>query len=193
LADEVCLVLLSTSPDSFFALSQCKERIAATLTSTGALRAVEASLGRADFSVAETSVPPLLHFIYKSSATSQVCFPLIGAPYSRDHDKQRLLRLYQSVHATLTGGHGVRVEESLALAGGEDDRDALASLEDQHKIFFAASQSEAVIAWATSSFELYAVFDPLEAKTVVIKSCNQLLRWIKKEEQSLFIHSSPTW
>jgi len=44
----------------------------------------------------------------------------------------------------------------------------------------------------TSGFELYAVFSPLVSKPTAIASTSQLLRWIKKEEDRLFIMNSPT-
>jgi len=44
----------------------------------------------------------------------------------------------------------------------------------------------------TSGFELYAVFSPLSSKQVAIASVNRLLRWIKKEEDRLFIINSLT-
>ena len=45
----------------------------------------------------------------------------------------------------------------------------------------------------TSGFELYAVFGPLVTKPVAINSVNKLLKWVKKEEDRLFIMSSPTF
>jgi len=44
----------------------------------------------------------------------------------------------------------------------------------------------------TSGFELYAVFSPLASKQVAIAGVNRLLRWIKKEEERLFIINSLT-
>lgn len=45
----------------------------------------------------------------------------------------------------------------------------------------------------TQGFELYAVFGPLVTKPVAIAAINKLLRWIKKEEEQLFILSSVTF
>lgn len=45
----------------------------------------------------------------------------------------------------------------------------------------------------TQGFELYAVFGPLVTKPVAIAAINKLLRWIKKEEEHLFILSSVTF
>lgn len=45
----------------------------------------------------------------------------------------------------------------------------------------------------TQGFELYAVFGPLVTKPAAIAAINKLLRWIKKEEEHLFILSSVTF
>ena len=45
----------------------------------------------------------------------------------------------------------------------------------------------------SSNFELYSVFSPLITKTAAINAVNQLLKWIKKEEDKLFILGSPTF
>jgi len=62
-----------------------------------------------------------------------------------------------------------------------------------HKVYYHVSEKETIVAWVTAGFELYATFSPLESKAVAIRACNQLLKWIKAEENSLFILDSPVW
>jgi hypothetical protein len=62
-----------------------------------------------------------------------------------------------------------------------------------HKVYYQVSQYETVVAWVTNGFELYAIFGPLESKASCIKSCNDILQWIKNEENSLFILNFPNW
>jgi hypothetical protein len=45
----------------------------------------------------------------------------------------------------------------------------------------------------TSGFELYVTFEPLITKHSAINAVNKLLRWIKKEEERLFILNAPTF
>lgn len=45
----------------------------------------------------------------------------------------------------------------------------------------------------TKEFELYATLEPLVTKHNAIIYINKLLRWIKNEENKLFILSSPTF
>lgn len=45
----------------------------------------------------------------------------------------------------------------------------------------------------TNGFELYVTFDPLMEKDHAIKAVDRLLRWIKKEEERIFIMNAPTF
>lgn len=45
----------------------------------------------------------------------------------------------------------------------------------------------------TQGYELFAVFEPLIDKITVINLVNKLLKWIKKEEDYLFILNAPSF
>ena len=45
----------------------------------------------------------------------------------------------------------------------------------------------------TSKFELYTCFSPLVTKACAITAITKLLRWIKKEEERLFIRYPPKY
>lgn len=50
------------------------------------------------------------------------------------------------------------------------------------------TEHEIQLAWVTSNYEFYATFEPLvEKKSLVIAQVNKLLKWIKKEEEKLFM------
>ena len=46
---------------------------------------------------------------------------------------------------------------------------------------------------ATPTFEIYAAFEPITEKGDAFAAVNKLLKWIRKEENNLFILSSPTF
>ena len=46
---------------------------------------------------------------------------------------------------------------------------------------------------ATQTFEIYATFDPITEKGDAFAAVNKLLKWVRKEENNLFILSSPTF
>jgi hypothetical protein len=56
-----------------------------------------------------------------------------------------------------------------------------------------AISQEAVLGWLTQTFELYAVLAPHVSKLTVITAVNKLLRWVKKEEERLFILTAPSF
>jgi hypothetical protein len=62
-----------------------------------------------------------------------------------------------------------------------------------HKVYYHRSESEVVVAWLATGFDLYACFAPLVNKPDAIRGCNMLLKWIKQEESNLFINSTPVW
>ena len=60
------------------------------------------------------------------------------------------------------------------------------------KLAHYSTHNETVLGWLTQAFELYAVFSPNTSKLGVITAVNKLLRWVKKEEEKLFILTAPT-
>lgn len=45
----------------------------------------------------------------------------------------------------------------------------------------------------TTGFELYVIFEPLIDKPTAINAVNKILKWIKKEEDKIFIMNAPTF
>lgn len=91
----------------------------------------------------------------------------MGAPYSID--SSRLLCLYKRAHHRLhcTGR--------------------------PLKLLFERNSQEAVLAWDTRGFELYAILEPLTDTSNAIASVSRLLNWIKKREDRLFHLTAPTF
>jgi len=167
----VCLLLISTKQDAFYELSNCKNLIMQGLNKTApaALDAIAKALENQYYSVSELEIPSLLHFLYKSKSAYQFTCPRLEAPYITRSEQKRLFRMYQRVHK--------RVHR----------------FKKAHKVYYQVSQSETIVGWVTSGFELFATFGPLESKPSCIKACNEILRWIKNEESSLFILNAPIW
>jgi len=168
-APEVCMLLISTKADIFYELSNCKNAIVQGFSKSGCLEAIQKSLDAKCYSVQELGIPGLLHFLYKSKSTTQFTCPRYEAPYTSRQEQKRLFRIYQRVHKKVH------------------------KFKKPHKVYYQVCQSETVVGWVTTGFELYATFGPLESKSTCIKACNEILRWIKIEEGSLFILNSPIW
>lgn len=143
-----------------------------SLTSVGASLVISAA---SSFS---PSSRYLLHFLYKDQRTSQFTCPSFEPPYINAKEQKRLFRLYQRVQH--------RVNNSMVI--GESKKDKNAS-----RVFYYISTRESMVAWVTAGFEVYATFGPLVPKPTALKMCNQILKWIRNEEATLFILNAPVW
>jgi hypothetical protein len=53
-----------------------------------------------------------------------------------------------------------------------------------------ASDSELIVVWCSLEFELYVVLWPLVMQPAAVAACRELLRWLRREEKSLFMLAS---
>lgn len=166
---QTCLFLLTVDRDSFFTLSECKSKIKQKLQKSNSLQAISDSLSRNSYSIKQCAISGLRHFLYKSRNSAQYTSPELEAPYLSQEEQERLFGLYQYLHHRIHSGCRPL------------------------KLLYHVGPHETLIGWITQGFELYAVFGPLVTKTIAIQAINKLLRWIKKEENRLFILSSFTF
>ncbi|GAA6068832.1 vacuolar fusion protein MON1 homolog B [Tachysurus ichikawai] len=61
------------------------------------------------------------------------------------------------------------------------------------KLIYHVGLRETLLAWVTTKFELYTCFSPLVTKSCAINAITKLLRWVKKEEDRLFIRYPPKY
>jgi len=61
------------------------------------------------------------------------------------------------------------------------------------KLIYEVKEREVVLAWATGTYELYAVFEPVVDKATVIKYVDKLIKWIEKEYDVYFIRNHATF
>ncbi|XP_010850256.1 PREDICTED: LOW QUALITY PROTEIN: vacuolar fusion protein MON1 homolog A [Bison bison bison] len=120
---DLCLLLVSTDREDFFAVSDCRRRFQERLRKRGAHLALREALRTPYYSVAQVGVPDLRHFLYKSKSSG----------------------LFTS------------------------------------------------LAWVTGAFELYMCYSPLGTKASAVSAIHKLMRWIRKEEDRLFILTPLTY
>ncbi|XP_033631186.1 protein SAND-like [Asterias rubens] len=166
---KACLLLLTVDKMMFFELAQCKEKILEKLKKHNCLEAITKAIADGGYRCREVGISDLRHFIYKSKSTAQFTAPDLEAPYKDSDERARLFSMYQYVHQ--------RVHNAARPL----------------KIMFHVGSREALLGWVTTGFELYAVFGPLATKQVAILAVNKLLKWIKKEEDRLFILNPPEY
>ncbi|XP_026581493.1 vacuolar fusion protein MON1 homolog A [Pseudonaja textilis] len=166
---DLCLVLISTDREDFFTVSHCKQKFQEHLKKRGVHRALLEAVRTPFYSVSQVGIPDLRHFIYKSKSSGLFTSPEIEAPYITEEEKERLLELYQYLHSR-----------------------AHNSARPLNNIYYTGS-NENLLAWVTSAFELYVCFSPMGTKAAAISGVNKLMKWIRKEEDRLFILTPQTY
>ncbi|RKP39137.1 MON1-like protein A-like protein [Dimargaris cristalligena] len=167
LTPNLCLLLLSSDKSRFSEMSDIKSNIVEKLTKNGDLEKVEEILNEPTYSPAEISIPGLRHFFYRSNKMVQHTSSLFGEPYVKLHEQQSLLEKYHGLWAQL------------------HDR------QQASRIVHRVSESESMLGWCTSTFELYATFGPLIRKNTLVNSSNLLIKWVKRNEEALFATHPP--
>ncbi|XP_016058219.1 PREDICTED: vacuolar fusion protein MON1 homolog A [Miniopterus natalensis] len=166
---DLCLLLVSTDREDFFAVSDCRRRFQERLRKRGAHAALREALRTPYYSVAQVGIPDLRHFLYKSKSSGLFTSPEIEAPYSSEEERERLLGLYQYLHSR---AHNA----SRPL-----------------KTIYYTGPNENLLAWVTGGFELYMCYSPLGTKASAVDAIHKLMRWIRKEEDRLFILTPLTY
>ncbi|KAI3369972.1 hypothetical protein L3Q82_024772 [Scortum barcoo] len=169
----VCLLLLSTDKEAFYAVAECKRKIEEAMVAQNSLSLIAKVQS---YSVSQVGVSDLRHFMYKPfdvpdnyRQLTQFTSPEMEAPYSSEEEKMRLLDLYRYMHSRIH------------------------STSRPLKLIYHVAERETLLAWVTSKFELYTCFSPLVTKACAITAITKLLRWIKKEEDRLFIRYPPKY
>lgn len=168
-ASELCLILVSTEREDFFNMSDCKKRFLERLSKRSAYQALKEALKCPTYSVELVGIPELRHFLYKSKSSGLYTSPEFPPVYQSDEEQERVMGLYQDLHSSLH--HPTRPLRS----------------------FYRCGETENLMAWVTSGFELYLCFSPLATKALAVSAVKQLLKWIRKEEDRLFILSPLTY
>lgn len=164
-----CLVLLTADRNAFFSLSAAKAKVVERMERHGSIQAIVTALSNSAYTTGSLELGEMRHFVYKSRTAAQFTAPQFSPCYSSPGDQRRLYRLYLSLQNRL-GAHSRPL-----------------------KLTHLATSNETVLGWLTQAFELYAVFSPTTSKLAVITAVNKLLRWVKKEEDRLFILTAPTF
>ncbi|XP_069500246.1 vacuolar fusion protein MON1 homolog A [Ambystoma mexicanum] len=166
---DLCLLLISTDREDFFTVSDCKQRFLERLKKRGAYTPLQEALECPFYSVSQVGIPELRHFIYKSKSSGLFTCPEIEAPYVTEEEKERLLGLYQYLHSRAhNSSHPL-------------------------KNIYYTGPSENLLAWVTNAFELYMCYSPLGTKASAVSGINKLMKWIRKEEDRLFILTPQTY
>ncbi|XP_053694905.1 vacuolar fusion protein MON1 homolog A [Sabethes cyaneus] len=166
---QACLLLLSIERDAFFVLSEAKRKITEKLRRSNCLEAINDAMNSKGIKLQNISIPEIRHFIYKSKSNAQLLCSELTIPYSSIGQFKRLEGMYFELH------HQIHNSSRPV------------------KLIYRMQKKEILLAWVTQAYELFAAFEPTVHRNEVINLVNKLLKWIRKEENNLFILSAPTF
>lgn len=184
---QACLLLLTVQRDAFFPLSQAKHDITEKLKNTTCVNAINDALNRnktlaTSNPLTHIAVPEIRHFMYKSKSTAQL---FTSDPVSIDKLDYR---------ARYKEGGDVQQDSNLEyIKNYRRFCNQIHCSSTPAKLIFKSDCNNTILAWVTGAFELYVTFDPLMEKNQAILAVDRLLKWIKKEENNIFILSAPTF
>ncbi|SCV72231.1 BQ2448_4925 [Microbotryum intermedium] len=202
LTQETGIVLVSAERDGFEGVKAWGEEVKRTLKAKKLLDNIEEPKIKRlqEYSLMDLAVPGLRHFLYKARPYVQITNPVWEGEYETDRNRvryaeakfeglllevdgtillflRRLITLYQRLYDALH----VRP----AYAGGVNRPPA--------KLMYLRTEYEAVLGWTTSSFELYLAVSPLLPKTASVSAARAVIKWVKGEENRLFLTSAPSF
>jgi hypothetical protein len=116
----------------------------------------------------EAEIPALLHFIFRSIPLNQFITSVFAPPFITKQSRKLLFRRYQHIHARLWRSSGPLTT------------------------YFEAASTFVAMGWHRSGeFDMFAMFSPLVSKENAVAALNRTLRWIRKEEENLFLLNPP--
>lgn len=170
LAGNLCLIMICTGQDQFFDCSKSKHNILTSLIQGHLLEPLISSMKTPSFSCADLKISPdLRHFVYRNVPCSQFTSAHFVPPYHTPEERKRLCRVYKNV------------------------REYLRSSKSANKVYFHTSNREAVLGWMSPALELYASFALTTSKAAAIAACESIKKFIKREEENLFITTLSTF
>ncbi|KAI9501968.1 Vacuolar fusion protein mon1 [Coemansia spiralis] len=171
ITSNVVLLLISADRDSFFAMNKYCEQICKDLASDDSLQRLDDAAAQRALRPYELGVGPgmLLQLYYKHKTLVQH----FGTRFADSVDEAQQLRIintYKRLRIYMTkGGQGPL------------------------RIVYYKSAANTVLAWQSSSFELFAAFAPKADVKSMIRTVNMVLEWIKSEEDHLFVINAPSY
>ncbi|GBG79257.1 hypothetical protein CBR_g29308 [Chara braunii] len=111
----------------------------------------------------------LWHFLYRSRFLDQYVSSEFSPPLTTREARKSLFRSYQRVFVSMQGGGG--------MSSGT-------------KMECRRTEQHFLLAWRTSDFELFAMFDPLAEKEYAVAVCNRICIWVRENECDVFLVSN---
>lgn len=166
---EACLILMSSDCHAFPVLAEAKTKITDKLRRSNCLNAINQEIGSKGYNLEALNIPEMIHFVYKPKGIYQVLCAEIKPPYKSISEFKKLEGIYFELYRKIHKPH------------------------TPLKLIYEVRESEAALAWVTSTHELYAIFQPTVEKNDVIMLVDRLFKAIAKDNDNLFIKNHPNF
>ncbi|KAF2129746.1 DUF254-domain-containing protein [Dothidotthia symphoricarpi CBS 119687] len=162
--DEVAVLLISAEKESFFEMRGMRDDLVETLQRNGSIEAIRSAVKQGRPKCTDI-VPgsPLRHFLYKSRGNVQFTMPSYAPYFESQLEKRQLLNLYDKLHTNVHNKPSTL------------------------KVHHETNTTYIALAWSTPLFELYAVAPSYISRAALATSANQIIQWVRREEERVFI------
>lgn len=170
LATDLCFIMICTNQDQFFECSQAKHLFVQAMVQSHLLEPLISAVKAPSVHCNDLKVnADLRHFVYLNVPINQFMNSHYSPPYNALKERKRLCRVYKNV------------------------REQLRHSKSHNKIYFHATNKECVLGWISATFELYASFSLTTSKAAAIAACEAIKKWVKREEDDIFVANFKTF
>ena len=164
-SENLSLIMITLDKELFFKCQKIRELLEADLKKIKFFRKLKKREILNEFEDFEE----LRHFVFKDIQLQQYIKSKFNKPYNFKKEKKRLIESYKTV------------------------KDKLTSSNSNHKVYYLETSKEIIIGWNNLNFELYATFNLYTKKENILKICEKIRIWVKRERENLFIINKPTF
>ncbi|KAG9604243.1 DUF254-domain-containing protein, partial [Aureobasidium melanogenum] len=162
--DQLAIILISADKEAFYELRQMRDDLIEQLNQNGSMSILSTSIRRGRPTVSSIlPSSPLLHFIYKSRPNVQFFTPSFSPHFSSLVPHRRLVSLYSALHTAV--------------------HNKTAHL----KVHYACAKDAVALGWETKEYEFYGVAGAGASRESVAKAAQEVVKWVRREEERVFI------
>ncbi|KAJ3823056.1 trafficking protein Mon1-domain-containing protein [Lentinula raphanica] len=148
--------------------------------SSSSLHHLRTHIFHSSYTASELGIPGLRHFVYKAKGLVQRETDTENERQGENFvERKRIITLYQLVHDAIHA-------KGMSTLGKGETKEGL-------KLQYLKTDTEAVLGWMTQPFEIYLTLSPLLPKSAAVGAANAVARWVKKEENKLFLKDAPVF
>ncbi|KAJ1728393.1 Vacuolar fusion protein mon1 [Coemansia sp. Benny D160-2] len=177
------LVLVSADRDSFFLMTKYRQLVCDDLAADGSLQRLDDAAAQCALRPSELGLHAgiLLQLYYKHKTLVQHFGTRFADSVDHDH-RLRIINTYKRLRLHMA-----------ARASNSSSSSSSSSAHGPLRIVYFQSSTDTVLAWQSSSFELFAAFPPATDVKAMIRLVNAVLDWIRNEEDHLFVINAPSY